>query len=74
MSMNFNPRVIRDGLIDSQENRVYEQDVDWAFHQAGQTLSPAEVERKVAALRSAGISFSDTVPAIKPALSSPCDF
>jgi hypothetical protein len=74
MSMNFNLWFIRDGLIDSQENRVYEQDVDWAFHQAGQTLSPAEVERKVAALRSTGVAFRDTVPAMKPALSSPCDF
>ncbi|NJO13128.1 MAG: hypothetical protein HC872_06320 [Gammaproteobacteria bacterium] len=74
MSMNFNLWFIRDGLISSQENRVYEQDVDWAFHQVGQILSPAEVEQKVAALRSGGVAFRDTVPAMKPALPSPCDF
>ncbi|MGH8177693.1 MAG: glycoside hydrolase family 16 protein, partial [Steroidobacter sp.] len=69
MSINFNLWFIRDGVIASQERRVYQEDVDWAFHEAGSVLSPAVVEQKVAALRGAGVGFRDTVPAMKPALS-----
>jgi hypothetical protein len=74
MSINFNLWFIREGSIASYEQRVYTEDVDWVFHAAASVLAPSEVERQVAALRTAGVSFRDTVPAAQPALSSPCDF
>lgn len=74
MSINFNLWFIREGLIDSNQERVYQEDVDWVFHAAGRSLSPAAVEQKVKELRAAGVSFRDTVPATNPVLASPCDF
>lgn len=74
MSINFNLWFIRQGLIDSTKERVYQEDVDWVFHAAGRSLGPEAVEQQVKKLRAAGISFRDTVPATKPALVSPCDF
>jgi hypothetical protein len=74
MSINFNLWFIREGRLASQERRVYTEDVDWVFHAAGSVLAPSEVERQVTALRSAGVSFRDTVPAAQPPLASPCDF
>jgi hypothetical protein len=74
MSINFNLWFIRDGLIDSREQRVYQEDVDWAFHTVDRVLSPQEVEQTVAKLRSGGVTFRDTVPSPQPALASPCDF
>ncbi len=74
MSINFNLWFIREGLIDSHERRVYDEDVDWVFHAVGSVLSPAEVQQQITALRAAGTSFRDTVPAMQPALASPCDF
>lgn len=74
MSINFNLWFIREGLIDSREMRTWMQDVDWVLHQQGVVLSPAEVERKVDALRASGASFRDTVPDMNPSLPSPCDF
>jgi hypothetical protein len=73
MSINFNLWFIREGLIDSRERRVYSEDVDWVFHAAGTVLSPAEVDSQVTVLRAAGTTFRDTVPALQPPLSSPCD-
>ena len=73
MSINFNLWFIREGLIDSHERRVYSEDVDWVFHAAGTVLSPAEVDSQVTALRAARVAFRDTVPALQPPLSSPCD-
>lgn len=73
MSINFNLWFIREGLIVSRERRVYTEDVDWVFHAAGTVLSPADVNKQVTALREAKVAFRDTVPALQPALSSPCD-
>lgn len=73
MSINFNLWFIRDGLIKSSERRIYTEDVDWVFHAAGSVLSPADVEKQVSALRAAKVAFRDTVPALQPPLSSPCD-
>jgi hypothetical protein len=73
MSINFNLWFIREGLIGSRERRTYTEDVDWVFHAAGTVLAPADVERQVTALRAAKVAFRDTVPALQPPLSSPCD-
>jgi len=74
MSINFNLWFIREGVAAARERRVYTEDVDWVFHAAGSVLTPTEVERQVTTLRTAGVSFRDTVPAAQPPLSSPCDF
>jgi hypothetical protein len=73
MSINFNLWFIREGLVSSRERRIYTEDVDWVFHAAGSVLSPADVEKQVTALRAAKVGFRDTVPALQPPLSSPCD-
>ncbi|MCC6499229.1 MAG: glycoside hydrolase family 16 protein [Anaerolineales bacterium] len=73
MSINFNLWFINGGLIDSSEARSYEEDIDWVYHEAGAILSPEQVNEKALALREAGISFVDTVPAGSPALDSLCD-
>lgn len=74
MSINFNLWFIREGLIDSSQQRVYQEDVDWVFHAASRVLSPSEVDARVKELRANGVSFRDTVPAANPALASPCNF
>src|SRR4029079_13446838 len=73
MSINFNLWFIVDGLLDSAARRSYQEDIDWVFHEAGRTLSPAEVLQTVADLRTAGTTFLDDVPALNPPLPSPCD-
>jgi len=73
MSINFNLWFIEGGLIRAGSERRYQEDVDWVFHAAGQALTPAEVEARVAALRQASVPFQDTVPAWSPPLPCPCD-
>lgn len=73
MSVNFNLWFINGGLLNSNETRVYEEDIDWVLHAAGAILSPEQVNKKVRALREAGTRFVDTVPAASPALESLCD-
>lgn len=62
MSINFNQ-----GLIDlagqtSTSPRAYDQQVDYVLHVKDQVLTPAQVAAQVAAYRSAGTTFEDTVP------------
>jgi hypothetical protein len=73
MSINFNLWFIADGLIGNGAVRSYQEDVDWAFHQAGVVLSPRQVNAIVARFRKARIRFRDTVPPASPRLASPCD-
>jgi hypothetical protein len=74
MSINFNLWFIKDGLTKEMVERRYHEDIDWVFHQAGTSLTPEEVEVKVAAMRRKSMKFQDTVRAPVPALTSPCDF
>jgi hypothetical protein len=71
MSINFNLWFIRDGLAKSTEMRRWEEDIDWVYFNGGH-LTPASVEKEVAALKAKGVRFRDTVPAI--GLTSPCNF
>jgi len=73
MSINFNLWFIDGGLIDSNEIRSYQEDIDWVFHAAGEVLSPRAVEQKIQSLREAGVKFLDAVPDGTPVLPSPCD-
>ncbi|WP_346839167.1 glycoside hydrolase family 16 protein [Microbulbifer sp. SAOS-129_SWC] len=72
MSINFNLWFTQEGLIDSRDERVYQEDVDWVFHSQDKILSPADVERTVDKFRSDKIAHSDTVPDWTPKLDSPC--
>lgn len=71
MSINFNLWFIDGGLIQSDGVRVYEEDIDWVFHEAGAMLMPDEVNAKVARLRDAAVTFQDTV--LSGIQASPCD-
>jgi hypothetical protein len=46
--------------------RAYHLEVDWVYYAGGETLTPAEVEARVAEQRAAGAAFVDTVPARFP--------
>jgi hypothetical protein len=74
MSINFNLWFIKDAAVKSSAVRHYQEDIDWVFHEAKKILAPDEVEEKVAALRRRSVKFQDTVPALVPALISPCDY
>jgi hypothetical protein len=74
MSINFNLWFIKDATVKSSAVRHYQEDIDWVFHEAKKVLAPEEVETKVAALRRSSVRFKDTVPALVPALVSPCDY
>jgi hypothetical protein len=73
MSINFNLWFIAEGLIASKERRVYTQDVDWVFHEAGRVLAPADVDAAVSKLRATGIASRNNVLERNPALASTCD-
>jgi hypothetical protein len=72
MSMNFNLWFIRDGVSPDKNPRAWHQEIDWAFHAKERVLTPQAVEAEVAALRSAGKGFLDTVPSLN--LTCPCNF
>jgi hypothetical protein len=61
MSINFNLWFIDGGLIQTDEVREYQEDIDWVFHEAGVLLMPEEVMAKVSELRNAFVTFHDTV-------------
>lgn len=71
MSINFNLWFIDGGLDSAQEVRVYQEDIDWVFHEAGIALMPDEVTARVNELRNASVQFQDTVES--GVQDSPCD-
>jgi hypothetical protein len=73
MSLNYTAWFVDGGLL-AGPKRSYVQDIDWAFYQGGTALTPAQVTERVRALRKAGVTFRDTVPAPQPPLESPCNF
>ncbi|AUX48004.1 uncharacterized protein SOCE26_095300 [Sorangium cellulosum] len=53
-----------DQLDTSQRSaRTYYEEADWVYFAEGASLSPAEVDAKIAALRAASVARRDTVPA-----------
>lgn len=74
MSMNFNQWFIVGGQIDSSEERVYKEHVDWAFHAANTILTPDEVMAAVEGLRLIETYYVNSVPEAEPPLESPCNF
>jgi len=71
MSINFNLWFIDGGLNSETTIREYQEDIDWVFHAAGESLMPDEVIAKVTELRNTSVTFQDTVvPGIRI---SPCD-
>ncbi|MGW0563324.1 cellulose binding domain-containing protein [Streptomyces sp. NPDC003016] len=63
MSINFNQWLIDLAGQTSTTPRSYDQKVDYVLHVKDQVLTPAQVAAKVAALRTTGTTFQDTVPA-----------
>ncbi|QIP88345.1 hydrolase [Streptomyces sp. Tu 2975] len=63
MSINFNQWLIDLAGQGSTTPRSYDQKVDYVLHVKDQVLTPAQTAAKVAAYRSAGIGFEDSVPA-----------
>ncbi|MGX1507980.1 UNVERIFIED_CONTAM: hypothetical protein RKD43_006605 [Streptomyces graminofaciens] len=63
MSINFNQWLIDLAGQGSTTPRSYDQKVDYVLHVKDQVLTPAQAAAKVAAYRSAGVGFEDTVPA-----------
>ena len=74
MSINYNLWFIDGGQIKSSDKRQYVEQVDWTFHAANTVLSPDDVSKQIAQMRSDKISFVDTVPPEDPPLTSPCNF
>lgn len=72
MSINFNLWFTEEGLLQSDELRQYQEDVDWVFHEVDKFLSPQEVEQRVLDLRARNVRFHDGVPPWSPELESPC--
>ncbi|MFI6088420.1 cellulose binding domain-containing protein [Streptomyces sp. NPDC051218] len=62
MSINFNQWLIDLAGQTSTTPRAYDQQVDYVLHVKDHVLTPAQVAAKVAAYRSAGTAFEDTVP------------
>jgi len=71
MSINFNLWFIDGGLVQAEGLREYQEDIDWVFHQADVLLMPDEVTAKVHELRSASVTFTDSV--LSGIQTSPCD-
>jgi hypothetical protein len=74
MSINFNLWFVNGGLVDSDEEREYVEQIDWVFHAADVALPPEEIEAQVVEMREEGIDYVDTVPPLEPPLESPCNF
>ena len=74
MSINFNLWFINEGLLNSDNEREYVEQIDWVFHAANSVLSPEEVEETVAGMRETGVDYVDAVPPLDVPLESPCDF
>jgi hypothetical protein len=71
MSINFNLWFIDGGLAQGEGVREYQEDIDWVFHEAGVLLMPDDVTARVNGLRTASVTFQDTVESGIQA--SPCD-
>lgn len=63
MSINFNQWLIDLNGLTSTTPRAYDQQVDYVLHVKDQVLTPAQVATRLAALRAAGTTFVDQVPA-----------
>ncbi|MFD6909992.1 cellulose binding domain-containing protein [Streptomyces sp. NPDC060077] len=63
MSINFNQWLIDLDGQTSTVPRAYDQQVDYVLHVKDQVLTPAQVSARIGALRGAGTSFVDEVPA-----------
>ena len=75
MAISFNEWFAEGGpLPTGGAPRVYDEDVDWVFHAKDVALSPADVDRRVHALRAARTWRTDSVPAADPPLPARCDF
>lgn len=71
MCINFNLWFHKEAVAPSRQPRSYEEDIDWVYFEKAVAISPAEVERRVQALRKAGIPWEDNVESA--GLPCPCN-
>ena len=64
MGIYFNQWLIDLAGQTSTTPRAYDQQVDYVLHVKDQVLTPAQVGAKLAAYRTAGTTFEDTVPGV----------
>lgn len=74
MSINFNLWFVNGGLVGSDDEREYLEQIDWVFHAADVVLSPEEVEAAVVGMREVDVDYVDTVLPLDLPLESPCNF
>lgn len=78
MSINFNLWFVANSAsvdkatLDSEEERIYQEDIDWVFHQVGEVLTTVQVQEMVENFRNQNIQYLDKVPQMNPPLESPC--
>ncbi len=63
MLLSFNNWFIDGGLVGGGTQRGYPEQVDWVYYGAGANLTAAQVQARVDAYRTAGVTHTDTVPA-----------
>ncbi|WP_128380567.1 glycoside hydrolase family 16 protein [Streptomyces cavernae] len=61
MDIRFNQWLIDLTGVTSGKTRAYEEKIDYVYYAKDQVLTPAQVQTTVAAYRSAGVTFEDTV-------------
>ncbi|GAB3973162.1 cellulose binding domain-containing protein [Actinoallomurus acanthiterrae] len=62
MTIDFNQWFISGELLGSSTPRTWREQMDWVYFAGGKALTPAQVDAQVSGLRSAGTTFTDTVP------------
>ena len=62
MTIDFNEWFINGELAGSSTPRTWREQVDWVYYAGGQALTPAQVDTQIAGYRSAGTTFTDSVP------------
>jgi len=72
MSINFNLWFIPNGLVESEESRSYQEDIDWVYFLKDKALSMAQVQQIVERFREGRIDYADTVDPGSPVLESEC--
>jgi len=72
MSINFNLWFIPNGLVESEESRAYQEDIDWVYFLKDKALTMDQVEQIVERFRSGEVTYADTVDPGSPALVSEC--
>lgn len=72
MSINFNLWFTQEGIIDSKEKRIYQQEIDWVYHVPNRLVNQNQVDKEINKLRQKKVKFYDSVNEMEPKLESLC--